>query len=108
MKKDAKIEEEYEWEEVKSEAFDFKEGETIKGVFLDIQPSPMFDDSWLVQLQLLEGKKIVGIWANNMLKDKLNLTSVGDVISITYLGEKESKTKGRKYKDYVVARGRRK
>lgn len=107
MKKEEMKELEYEWTEIKSEAYEFKEGNTIKGVFLDIQPSPVFDESWLVQLQLLEGKKIIGIWANAMLKDKLSLVQVGDPISITYLGEKESK-KGRTYKEYRVAKGTKK
>ncbi len=91
-----------EWEEIKSEAYEFeKAGDELIGLYLGIEESPVYEDSWLVRLQDTKSEGIVGFWANMVLKHKLDLCKMGESIKIRYLGEVESK-KGRKYKDYKV------
>jgi hypothetical protein len=88
-----------EWIEIKTgEIFQFgKVDEQLVGVLVGIRQGQFNNKVYDLEYK----DKQFTVFGNTVLDDKMQRVKVGDVVRITFLGEKLSKDK-RKYKDYRI------
>jgi len=94
---------EYEWKEATTgDLVELKEGESIEGELIEIEPSSMYDESWALKLQIDGEAKAV--WVNKIVVDKLKCHKIppGTMIKLTYKGKHRNKANTRDYKEFEL------
>lgn len=89
-----------EWIEVKTgEMFKFvKEGDQLIGILTGIRAGQYNNKAYDLEYK----EKLYTLFGNTVLDDKMQSVKVGDLIRITFLGEKIGKESKKKYKDFKV------
>ena len=91
--------------EVKSDVTKWdKAGQTIVGTLVSIDKSTSFDDSWAVKIKEADKASSTVVFANNLLKSRLEEAGIGSLVEIEYLGKRKAQDGKFEYNDFKVYR----
>ncbi len=92
-----------DWKEAKAgDVVKLKQGERIEGLFVDIQESKKYSDSYALTIETKKGKQV--LFVNNIVKDLITTNSImkGQEIAVLFKGQKENESKTFKYNDFAL------
>lgn len=89
------------FKEVKTEIKDLEIGESIEGLYLDMDHDVGENKSSVLHIRP-DGEEPTSIWVNDILNSKLKLVSIGEYIKITRTEDTQNKLGNRSYKTYKV------
>ena len=85
-----------DWQEVCNKGLSWEETKQVIGVLLEIEPGE-YGKNYIIEVN---PGNMATLYGTTVLDRKMKSVNVGEIVRITYLGEKEGK-KG-KYKDFKV------
>jgi hypothetical protein len=89
-----------EWTEIKTgEIFKFvKPGDQLVGVLIGVRAGQFNNKAYDLEYK----EKLYTLFGNTVLDDKMQKVSIGDIVRITFIGNKIGKESKRQYNDFKV------